>query len=322
MKNGLVIGSRGSKLALTQAEWVKGQLSLLTPALEVIIEIIKTTGDVKTEPLSVIGGKGVFTKELEDALLDGRIDIAVHSLKDLPTIIPERLTIAAICERADPRDALVLRLDATTPAGLPGWGPQLDQNDAALGTLPEGAVVGTSSQRRLSQLKHLRQDLIVKDLRGNVDTRLRKLDEGQYHALILASAGLRRLGQESRISAFIPTEQILPAVGQGAIGVETRADDESTVRIVSALNHEPTSLACTAERSLLRALGGGCQLPIAGYAVVQGQELTLEGLVADPAGEEIVRDRISAPAAEANEMGKRLAMRLLTLGARRLLELH
>ncbi len=309
MKNGLVIGSRGSRLALTQAEWVKGQLSLLTPDLEVIIEIIKTTGDLKTEPLSVIGGKGVFTKELEDALLDGRIDIAVHSLKDLPTIIPERLTIAAVCERADPRDALVLRRD-------------VDQNDASLGTLPEGAVVGTSSQRRLSQLKHLRQDVIVKDLRGNVDTRLRKLDEGQYHALILASAGLRRLGQESRISALIPTEQILPAVGQGAIGVETRADDESTITIVSALNHEPTSLACTAERSLLRALGGGCQLPIAGYAVVQGQELTLEGLVADPAGEEIVRDRIFGPAAEANEMGKRLATQLLTLGASRLLELH
>ena len=287
MKNGLVIGSRGSKLALTQAEWVKAELSLLTPVLEVTIEIIKTTGDVKTEPLSVIGGKGVFTKELEDALLDGRIDIAVHSLKDLPTTIPERLTIAAVCERADPRDALVLRCD-------------VDQNDAALGTLPEGAVVGTSSQRRLSQLKHLRRDVIVKDLRGNVDTRLRRLDEGQYHALILASAGLRRLGQENRISALIPTEQMLPAVGQGAIGVETRADDESTITIVSALNHEPTSLACTAERSLLRALGGGCQLPIAGYAVVQVQELTLEGLVADPGGEEIVRDRISGPPAEAS----------------------
>jgi len=306
MKNGLVIGSRGSKLALTQAEWVKAELSLLTPVLEVTIEIIKTTGDLKTEPLSVIGGKGVFTKELEDALLDGRIDIAVHSLKDLPTIIPERLTIAAVCDRADPRDALVLRRD-------------VDQNDAALGTLPEGAVVGTSSQRRLSQLKHLRRDVIVKDLRGNVDTRLRKLDEGQYHALILASAGLRRLGQESRISALIPTEQMLPAVGQGAIGVETRADDESTITIVSALNHEPTSLACTAERSLLRALGGGCQLPIAGYAVVQSQELTLEGLVADLAGEEIVRDRISGPPAAAEELGTRLATRLLELGASRLL---
>ena len=306
MKNRLVIGSRGSKLALTQAEWVRTKLALLTPVLEVTIEIIKTTGDVKTEPLSVIGGKGVFTKELEDALLDGRIDVAVHSLKDLPTIIPERLTIAAVCERADPRDALVLRRD-------------VDQNHASLGTLPEGAVVGTSSQRRLSQLKHLRRDVIVKDLRGNVDTRLRKLDEGQYHALILASAGLGRLGQESRISALIPTEQMMPAVGQGAIGVETRADDEATITIIRALNHEPSSLACTAERSLLRALGGGCQLPIAGYGVVESHELTLEGLVADLAGEEIIRDSISGPLTSADELGARLGTRLLALGASRLL---
>ena len=260
MNRGLVIGSRGSRLALTQAEWVKTKLALLTPDLAVHVDIIKTTGDVKTEPLSVIGGKGVFTKELEDALLDGRIDIAVHSLKDLPTIIPETLTIAAICERADPRDALVLRSDN-------------DQDGATLATLPERAVVGTSSQRRLAQLKHLRRDVIVKDVRGNVDTRLRKLDEGEYHALILASAGLRRMGQEKRISGLIPTEQMLPAVGQGAIGVETRADDKRAIGIVSALNHEPTALACTAERSFLRALGGGCQLPIAGYAVMQSHDL-------------------------------------------------
>src|SRR6266536_890325 len=307
MKDTLVIGSRGSKLALTQTNMIKHQLELCNPGLLVHVDIIKTSGDVSREPLSVIGGKGVFTKELEDALLDGRIDIAVHSLKDLPTIIPERLTIGAVCERADPRDALVLRRD-------------VDQNGASLDTLPEGAVVGTSSQRRLSQLKHWRRGVIVSDLRGNVDTRLRKLDDGQYDALILASAGLRRLGQESRISALIPTEQMLPAVGQGAIGLETRADDESARTIVSSLNHEPTSLACTAERSLLRALGGGCQLPIAGYAVVQSQELTLEGLVGDLAGEEIVRDRISGPPAAAEELGAQLGKRLLALGASRLLE--
>ena len=306
MNTGLVIGSRGSRLALTQAEWVKTQLAALAPDLAVQIDIIKTPGDVKTEPLSVIGGKGVFTKELEDALLDGRIDIAVHSLKDLPTIIPERLMIAAICERADPRDALVLRSDN-------------DQEDATLATLPELAVVGTSSQRRLAQLKHLRSDVVVKDVRGNVDTRLRKLDEGEYHALILASAGLQRMGQEKRISALIPREQMLPAVGQGAIGVETRADDKPSIGIVSVLNHEATALACTAERSFLRALGGGCQLPIAGYAVVHSQELVLEGLVADPKGNEIVRDRISGSVAGANELGARLARRLLELGASRLL---
>lgn len=306
MKSGLVIGSRGSRLALTQAEWVKAQLKLLTPNLAVTIEIIKTSGDVKTEPLSVIGGKGVFTKELEDALLDGRIDVAVHSLKDLPTIIPERLMIAAICERVDPRDALVLR-------------SELDQNGASLDTLPEGAIVGTSSQRRLSQLKHWRRDVIVRDLRGNVDTRLQKLDDGQYHALILASAGLRRLGQGSRISAPIPTDQMLPAVGQGALGLETRIEDTETIGVLNELNHEPTALACTAERSLLRALGGGCQLPIAGYAVLQAQKLMLQGLVADLAGEEIVRDRISGPPLAAEEIGAQLGTRLLELGASRLL---
>src|SRR4030095_14760329 len=209
MSRTLVIGSRGSKLALWQAEHARERLLLLDSQIDIRIEIIKTTGDVKKDPLSVIGGKGVFTKELEDALLDGRIDIAVHSLKDLPTILPDRLAISAICEREDARDALVLRAD-------------LNGSDASLSGLPERAVVGTSSQRRLAQLKALRGDVVVRDLRGNVDTRIRKLDEGQYDAVILASAGLLRLGLENRISAKIPTTQILPAVGQGAIAIETR----------------------------------------------------------------------------------------------------
>jgi len=188
MARPLIIGSRGSKLALWQAEQARERLRDLNPQLDVHIEIIKTTGDVKTDPLSVIGGKGVFTKELEDALLDGRIDLAVHSLKDLPTILPDGLSIAAICEREDPRDALVLR------AGV---------ENGSLLHLPDGAVVGTSSQRRLAQLKALRSDVVVRDLRGNVDTRIRKLDEGQYDAVILASAGLVRLGLQERISARI-----------------------------------------------------------------------------------------------------------------------
>src|SRR6185312_1757133 len=210
----LVIGSRGSKLALWQAEQARQRLLDLNPQIEVRIEIIKTTGDVKNDPLSVIGGKGVFTKELEDALLDGRIDLAVHSLKDLPTILPEGLSIAAICEREDARDALVLR------AGV---------KNGSLLHLPQGAIIGTSSQRRLAQLKALRSDVVVKDLRGNVDTRVRKLDEGQYDALILASAGLIRLGLEDRISARIPIDQMLPAVGQGAIAIEIRNDNEFAV---------------------------------------------------------------------------------------------
>ena len=240
MKDSLVIGSRGSKLALVQAQMVKAELERLNPSLEVRIEIIKTTGDVKTEPLSIIGGKGVFTKELEDALLDGRTDIAVHSLKDLPTVLPDRLVIATMCKREDPRDALVLsqlsRFSQTSGARIP-----------SIATLPKGATIGTSSPRRLAQLRHLRSDLVFKDLRGNVDTRLRKLDEGQYDALVLACAGLRRLDREDRISAPLSTQEMLPAVGQGAIAIEARAGDEDTLGFVSKLDHKFTRLACTAE---------------------------------------------------------------------------
>ena len=306
MKDSFVIGSRGSKLALTQAEWVKAKLAFVNPAIDVRVEIIKTSGDVKTEPLSVIGGKGVFTKELEEALLAGRIDIAVHSLKDLPTVLPEALAIAAICEREDPRDALVLNRD-------------IDGETLSIGTLPLRAVVGTSSQRRLAQLKHLRSDIVIKDLRGNVDTRLRKLDDGQYDALILASAGLRRLGLAHRISAPIPSEQMLPAVGQGAIAIETRVESKATIDVVSRLDHEATRLACNAERALLRALGGGCQLPIAAHAVVYYGQLRLEGLVADAAGKQIIRDHISGPTSEAAKLGAHLADRLLQCGANNLL---
>lgn len=304
MKNHLVIGSRGSKLALWQAKWIQALISRLHPEVNAEIEIIKTTGDVKTESLSVIGGKGVFTKELEDALLAGRIDLAVHSLKDLPTSLPDLLTIAAICEREDARDALVRREEQT-------HGSVMD--------LPSGAVVGTSSPRRLAQLKYLRRDIVSKDLRGNVDTRLRKLDEGKYDALLLAAAGLRRLGLESRISALIATDEMLPAVGQGALAVETRAGDHSTIALVSSLNHAPTQFACAAERSFLRALGGGCLLPIAGYGVVSGSELVLEGLIADPAGQEVVRGKLTSPTTEAEETGSRLAHQLLQQGGDRLL---
>jgi len=306
MKDGFVIGSRGSKLALTQAEWVKAKLAFVNPGIDVSIEIIKTSGDVKTEPLSVIGGKGVFTKELEEALLDGRIDLAVHSLKDLPTVLPDALTIAAICEREDPRDALVLNRD-------------IDGETVSIRSLPVRAVVGTSSQRRLAQLKHLRRDIVIKDLRGNVDTRLRKLDEGQYDALILAAAGLRRLGLANRISAPIPPEQMLPAVGQGAIAIETRVETKTIIDVVSRLDHEATRLACNAERALLRALGGGCQLPIAAYAVVYYGQLRLEGLVADAEGKQTIRDHISGATTEATKLGAQLAHRLLERGANSLL---
>lgn len=306
MKDTLVIGSRGSKLALTQAQMIKTELERLDASLAVRVEIIKTSGDVNTAPLSVIGGKGVFTKELEEALLDGRIDVAVHSLKDLPTIIPEGLVLAAVCKREDPRDALVLNRK------LEGLG-------GSVRALPKGAIVGTSSPRRLAQLKHLRGDLVVKDLRGNVDTRLRKLDEGQYDALVLACAGLRRLGLENRISAPLPASEMLPAVGQGALGIETRAGDEETIEAVSKLDHKFTRLACVAERAFLRSLGGGCQLPIAAYAVVREKQIRLDGLVADPQGKRIVRDRITGGLEEAEQLGSRLGERLLLRGVRELL---
>jgi len=307
MKDRLTIGSRGSKLALWQAEWIKARLGERHPRTQVSIEIIKTSGDVlKDAPLTLIGGKGVFTKELEEALLDGRIDLAVHSLKDLPTVLPDRLMIAAIPEREDTRDALVLRA-------------RLVIEQPSIGNLPEGSIVGTSSLRRLSQLKHLRPDLVIKELRGNVDTRLRKLDEGQYDAIILATAGLRRLGLEERISAPIEIEEMLPAVGQGALAVETRGDDEETLRLLAPLNHKQTRAACMAERALLRELGGGCQLPIAAHAVVNENRLQLSGLVADPSGETIIRDSLEGAAASAEQLGSELAVRLRARGAESLL---
>jgi hydroxymethylbilane synthase len=308
MKQILVIGSRGSKLALTQARFVQGELERINPSLETRIEIITTLGDVKSEPLSVIGGKGVFTKELEDALINRRIDLAVHSLKDLPTITPEGLTIAAICKREDPRDALVLGQSLRT-AGNP-----------SIASLPQRAIVGTSSPRRLAQLKHLRNDLVFEDLRGNVDTRLRKLDEGRYDALVLACAGLQRLGLANRISAALSSEQMLPSPGQGALAIETRAEDEDIIEVVRELDHKFTRLACTAERSFLRSLGGGCQLPIAAYAAVRDKKIKLDGLVADTQGRQIVRDRISGSIDEAEQLGTVLAERLLANGARELLD--
>lgn len=308
MKSVLTIGSRGSRLALWQAEWVKTALEAHHTQLRVQIEVIKTTGDVlKNVSLTVIGGQGVFTKELEEALLDGRIDLAVHSLKDLPTQLPSQLYLAAITEREDPRDALVLREDSNPEA-------------RTLRQLPSQAIVGTSSPRRLAQLKHLRPDVQIKDLRGNVDTRLRKLDEGSYDAVILAAAGLRRLGWAARISAYLDTKEMLPAVGQGALGIETRAGDEETIELLRALDHAPTHAACVAERALLRGLGGGCQLPIAAHAVVHEDYLKLDGLVAAVHGERLVREMIEGKEEDAAQLGQTLAEHLLTKGAASLLD--
>lgn len=307
MSRPLVIGSRGSKLALWQAEHARASLLQLNPEIDIRIEVIKTTGDVKKDPLSVIGGKGVFTKELEDALLDGRIDIAVHSLKDLPTILPNGLSISAIGKREDARDALVLAA-----------GSEFDAT--ALGNLPRGAIVGTSSPRRLAQLRcYFGNDLEIKDLRGNVDTRIRKLDEGQYDALILASAGLVRLGLHDRISLRIPISHMLPAVGQGAIAIETRSDDEFALETTRKLDHRETRLACLAERAFLRGLGGGCQLPIAAHAIIANNTLKLDGLVAKPDGSKRLQDSLSGAPDTAEELGATLASTLIERGANTLL---
>ncbi|HYY57475.1 MAG TPA: hydroxymethylbilane synthase [Pyrinomonadaceae bacterium] len=307
MKDRLVIGSRGSKLALWQAEWVRSRLTALHPQTDIRVEVIKTGGDIMKEaPLSVIGGRGVFTKEIEEALLDGRIDLAVHSLKDLPTVLPAGLSIAAIPEREDARDALVLR------SGLSIAHPSIE-------SLATGAVVGTSSPRRLAQLKHLRRDLVIRELRGNVDTRLRKLDAGEYDCVILAAAGLRRLGFAERIDAAIAIEEMLPAVSQGALGLETRSADSVVVKMLAPLDHAPTRLACTAERTLLRGLGGGCQLPIAAHAVVSGDRMRLYGLTSSLSGDTIIRDEMEGAALDAAQLGEQLAGRLLERGALSLL---
>lgn len=303
----LIIGSRGSKLALWQANHIKAKLTELRPELEIRVEIIRTTGDVRPDPLSMIGGQGVFTKELEESLINGHIDLAVHSLKDLPTVLPDQLVIAAIGEREDPRDALVLPSNSTLAVD-------------SVKALPRQAVVGTSSPRRVAQAKSLRRDLRVKDVRGNVDTRLRKLDEGEYDALILAAAGLTRLGLKNRISAHISTTEILPAVGQGALAIEARAQDHVTRELVGQLTHRPTELACLAERSLLRSLGGGCQLPIAAHATVAGPHLVLEGLVAMPDGTQILREQIAGHPARAEELGQDLATLLTLQGAHSILK--
>lgn len=308
MRDHFIIGSRGSKLALWQAEWVRSRLTELRPETEIRIEIIKTSGDVmQSVPLATIGGKGVFTKELEEALLAGTIDLAVHSLKDLPTTLPDNLVISAITEREDARDALILRGGRTAP-------------NHSLLDLPRDAVVGTSSLRRQAQLKYLRPDVRIKDLRGNVDTRLRKLDEGGYDAIILASAGLRRLGFERRINVAITHAEMLPAVGQGALGIETRAGDARIASLVSLLEHAPTRSACTAERTLLHALGGGCQVPIAAHAVVSGDVLRLEALVAALSGEHVIREVVEDVPAHGARAGETLAARLRERGADALLE--
>jgi hydroxymethylbilane synthase len=293
------IGTRGSKLALAQAEWVSAQLRAVGAATE--LRIIKTAGDVHSEPLAE-AGDGVFVREIEQALLRGDVSLAVHSLKDLPTGPRDGLTIAAVPVREDPADALI----SATAAGL----------DA----LPPGSRVGTGSLRRTAQLKAHRPDLTYLPLRGNVDTRLRKLDAGEYDAIVLAGAGLARLGLADRISERLPYSVCLPAPGQGALALQVRENDVETREVVARLDDGPTRAAVTAERALLEELAGGCMVPVGALGIVEGGTLTLRGVVADPEGRQVFRGEDEGPAAEAEAIGRRLAARLLAQGADRVLE--
>jgi len=297
----LKLGTRGSALALWQANWTKAELEKRWPALSIELVPIRTTGDkILDVPLANIGGKGLFTKEIDESLLDGRIDLAVHSLKDVPFQLPDGIDIGAIPEREDPRDAFISN------------GPKLQD-------LPSGARVGTSSLRRQVQLRHRFPALSLVTLRGNVDTRLRKLAAGDFDAIILAAAGLKRLGYDAHITQILDEDIMVPAVGQGALGIVCRSDDASTRQTVQVLDHIPTRTAVTAERGLLRALGGSCQVPVAGKADVKGEQLTIKGLIASLDGKRVISEEISGAAERPIELGLELGQRLLSMGAAEIL---
>ncbi|MBL8786432.1 MAG: hydroxymethylbilane synthase [Deltaproteobacteria bacterium] len=315
----LRIGTRGSKLALWQAHWVRDRLLELGVA-EVTLEIIKTQGDrIQDVALSEVGGKGLFVKELEEALLDGRVDLAVHSMKDMPSELPAGLTLAAVPVRADPRDAWVLPQPADSVADPVASLPLLDR--ATILALPHAATIGTSSLRRAAQLLVLRPDLTIIPLRGNVDTRLRKLDagEGGVSAIILACAGLSRLGLGHRISAAIPEELMRPAVGQGALAIQTRQDDPRVRSVVDRMDDPDTRATTTAERAFLARLEGNCQVPIAAHATLDGDTLTLDALLADPSGKTLVTDHRRGPRAQAAALGLAAAEALLDNGGKDLM---
>lgn len=302
MQTRLVIGTRKSKLALRQTEYVAGLIGIKYPDIEIEIRHMQTTGDrLVGVPLAQIGGKGLFTEELEKALLAGEIDLAVHSLKDMPTHLPAGLTIGAVTERVDAGDALI--------------SPRYQTVD----NLPAGAIIGTSSLRRGAQLLHYRPDLCVRNLRGNVDTRLNKLDSGEFDAVILAVAGLRRLGWESRITQLIPEEICLPAVGQGALALETRENDRAVLDIIDFLHHGETACAVTAERAYLRAIEGNCQVPVGVYAKTEGKSLLVKACILSPDGQKILKDSIAGDGAAAEKIGHLLARRMLAGGGTEIL---
>ena len=298
----VIVGSRGSKLALIQANWVISELKRLNPGLEFQIEKISTKGDkITNAPLSRLGGVGLFTKELEVALIKEKIDIAVHSAKDVPTEIHEGLTIGATPKREDPHDVLI------------------SCNNASLEKLPDNARIGTSSLRRKAQLLAFREDYKILDLRGNLDTRLKKLEEEDLDAIVVACAGLLRMNYTSQISQIIPFDIMLPAVGQGSLCIEIRKDDTRIQKIVSDIDDEQTRIAVKTERSLLAKLQGGCQVPIGAYAEIQGKEVSIEAIICTLDGDHAIRDRHSGPKNQAAKIGEELARRMLENGGLKIL---
>ncbi|MEQ1563522.1 MAG: hydroxymethylbilane synthase [Nitrospiraceae bacterium] len=299
----VVLGTRGSKLAVHQSEWVQAQLHALAPHVTVTLRRIQTSGDrILDVPLAQIGGKGLFVKEIEEALLSGEIDLAVHSMKDVPTELPDGLEILCVPPREDPRDALISR------------------DGKLFLDLPLGAKIGTSSLRRQSQLLHARPDLTIAMLRGNLDTRLKKLHEGQFDAIVLAAAGLRRLAWAHEITEYLAPQISLPAIGQGALGIEGRKDDAFIRSLLSGLDHAPSKIAVLAERALLHRLQGGCQVPIAAHATLTGTKVRLEGVVASVDGKELIRDSVDGTIEDPESIGVQLAERLLARGGERILQ--
>lgn len=299
------IGSRKSQLALVQTYWVQEQLQKRFPDRTFEVQTMSTQGDkILDVALSKIGDKGLFTKELELGMLHNEVDFAVHSLKDLPTRLPEGLMLGCVTEREDPADALVVHEN---------------HKNKQIDTLPEGAVIGTSSLRRLAQLRHHFPHLTFKDIRGNLNTRLAKLDAGEYDAIILAVAGLRRLGMGDRIHQVLPPEISLHAVGQGALGIECRVDDPEILELLKALEHTPTAQRCYAERSFLRELEGGCQVPIGVNTHLDGETLTLTGIVASVDGKKLAKDTVTGNSSDAEHLGIELAHRLRAQGAQDIL---
>ena len=298
MRKEIRIGTRASALALWQAEWVKSELEKKYPGMTVSLTKIKTTGDkILDVHLAQVGGKGLFVKEIEEAMLANEIDIAVHSMKDVPTLFPDGLHLSCITKREDARDALLTR------------------NNMKFKDLPQGATIGTSSLRRQAQLMSVRPDFKIQQLRGNVDTRLRKLKEGQFDAIILAAAGVRRLGLTENVSEYLDPSISLPAIGQGALGIECRVDDRELNDLIAFFNHQDTRTCVTGERALLRRLEGGCQVPIACYGQMMNGKLHLIGLVGSVDGKRIIKDTIEGEADKAEKLGVTLAEKLLSKGA-------